>query len=172
MIATTTRTCTLDDCDLPHVARGYCNGHYQRWYKYGDPLAVGRGPQQTASDRFWSRVVGGDMDSCWIWQGATNAAGYGRFFDHRDHQAHRWAYENMRAPIPAGLEIDHLCRTRACVNPWHLEPVTGRVNRQRTSVAMATHCQRNHEFTPDNTYRKPKRQTRECIQCRALNRRS
>jgi hypothetical protein len=45
--------------------------------------------------------------------------------------AHRWAYEHFIGPIPAGLEIDHLCRVRHCVNPAHLEPVTKSENRRR-----------------------------------------
>lgn len=83
--------------------------------------------------RFWQKVSGQGVDSCWLWQGATTVNGYGRFVPRRGIWvlSHRWAYEAMRAEIPAGLDMDHLCRTRACVNPWHLEPVTRQVNALR-----------------------------------------
>ena len=92
------------------------------------------GPRPTESDRFWAKVSGGDVTTCWEWQGSLrHGTGYGDFRvdTPRRELAHRWAYEHLRAEIPDHLEIDHLCRNRACVNPWHLEPVTHRVNMQR-----------------------------------------
>lgn len=163
-----TRICSVDDCDRPHVARGWCNTHYQRWYDHGDPLATGT--RRTASERFWSRVDTTDPDQCWLWTGALDPAGYGRFYDGRDYRAHRWAYEHLVGPIPDGLELDHLCHVRNCVHPRHLEPVTGTTNKQRTRLALSSHCARGHEFTPENTYTKPKRGTRECVTCRTLQR--
>lgn len=85
--------------------------------------------------------------------------------------AHRFAYESMRANIPSGLQLDHLCRTRLCVNPWHLEPVTARVNILRSEGAAAhnarqTACLRGHAFTEENTLLL---NGRRC--CRACNRR-
>lgn len=71
--------------------------------------------------------------SCWIWTGAINVAiGYGKLYrDGRDQYAHRWSYELFVGPIKHGLEIDHLCRVRSCVNPKHLEAVTHQVNMSR-----------------------------------------
>ena len=61
--------------------------------------------------------------------------------------------------MPRGLELDHLCRVRSCVNPEHLEPVTHKVNMQRGPRLMRemtkTHCLRGHERTPENTYQQP-----------------
>ena len=88
--------------------------------------------------------------------------------------AHRAIYEALIGPIPADLQLDHRCAKtnglRSCVNPWHLEPVTGRVNVLRSSLAPAsinakkTHCKRGHEFTPENTITvKRMRNCRMCV---------
>ena len=99
-------------------------------------------------------------DECWVWQAET-WDGYGYFhLHHHQVKAHRWVYEHMMGPIPAGLELDHLCRNRSCVNPAHLEPVTHRVNVLRGLCppavnARKTHCVKGHEYTPENTYTYP-----------------
>lgn len=92
-------------------------------------------------------------EACWIWTGYTNRDGYGHW---NKEQAHRVFYEHLIGPIPPGLQIDHLCRVRACVNPNHLEPVTIRENCLRSQSVAAklagrTHCINGHEFTPENT---------------------
>lgn len=80
--------------------------------------------------RFWAKVDRFAGGGCWVWQGATNGVGYGKFavVGHRrggkPQLAHRVAYELVVGPIPEGLTLDHLCRNRGCVNPGHLEPVT------------------------------------------------
>lgn len=93
----------------------------------------------------------------------------------RNTLAHRWSYAATHGVIPAGLELDRLCRNRRCVRPDHLEPVTSRVNTLRgmapSAIAARTNvCQRGHEFTPENTYWRPDgtnhRQCRACIRIR------
>jgi hypothetical protein len=68
-------------------------------------------------------------------------------------RAHRWSYEYFIANIPSGLDLDHLCRNRACVNPWHLEPVTNEVNVKRGADARRKdECHNGHPFSEANTY--------------------
>jgi hypothetical protein len=107
-------------------------------------------PRNTpVSERFWSKVIGGDVEHCWLWNAGKNPEGYGVFYinngGHRQHvKAHRWAYEALRAEIPVGLHIDHLCRHHACVNPWHLEPVSPRENVLRGESPSAIALRREY----------------------------
>jgi hypothetical protein len=92
--------------------------------------------RRDAFQRFWAKVSVAST-GCWLWTGAIQASnGYPRFCiggrDGGTRFAHRWAYEFFLEPIPIGLEIDHLCRVRACVNPLHLQVVTHRENRRRS----------------------------------------
>lgn len=86
------------------------------------------------SARFWPKV---DVGDCWLWTGAITGDGYGSFaLDHstsgkRNIGAHRWAWEHLVGPIPEGLQVDHLCRVRRCVNPDHMEIVSSMVNTRR-----------------------------------------
>jgi hypothetical protein len=117
------------------------------------------------ADRFWSKVR--EDDGCWVWTAARQSKGYGSFYVPGVGRllAHRFSYEFFIAPIPSGLELDHLCRVRRCVNPWHLEPVTPRVNNQRGAKGQKTHCDHGHEYTPENTYRSPSHGRRSCRTC-------
>lgn len=128
-----------------------CNTHYERQRRSG---RFDVAPRLTGAARFWSKV---DKNrGCWIWQGVISTGGYGRYYwQGRERQAHRIAYELLIGPIPEGLHIDHLCRTRACVDPSHMEPVTPGENVRRGEAPMivrsrASHCQKGHEFTPEN----------------------
>jgi hypothetical protein len=119
------------------------------------PLAM------TPSDMLLTRVL--VQDGCWEWTGWHNTKGYARVQIDGDHQGvHRVIYELVIGPIPAGMTLDHLCRNTACVNPWHLEPVSLSENVRRQHAAR-THCKRGHAFTPENTRHRP--QGRVCITC-------
>ena len=86
----------------------------------------------TAEERFWSRVhfEAGPLETeCLIWDGYTDAAGYGQF---ERTSPHRWAFKKYVGPIPGDKEIDHLCRRRNCANWMHAEVVTHRVNMERS----------------------------------------
>lgn len=109
---------------------------------------------RTLESRLWSRVVPGN-GCCIVWTGLTTYNGYGRIRVGGKGtpmmRVHRAAYELRVGPIPEGLQIDHLCRNRRCVNPAHLEAVTQTVNILRGESPAAkqkrrTHCIHGHEF--------------------------
>jgi hypothetical protein len=86
---------------------------------------------QTFEERFWSKVdKSGD---CWVWTANSLKSGYGLFRAKRNGRwanepAHRVSFSLAHGDIPAGLEIDHVCRTRSCVRPDHLRAVTHKQN--------------------------------------------
>jgi hypothetical protein len=116
---------------------------------------------QTA--RFWRRV---DVGDCWQWTGYIDKRGYGALrVEGRSTFAHRVAYQLLVGPVPEGLELDHLCRNRACVNPDHLEPVTHAENMRRGMHARKTRCAAGHPFDTENTYIIPASGQRACRIC-------
>lgn len=162
------RRCTIPECSGPIVARGWCNRHYLRWSKYGDP--EGHAPPPDLAARFWSKV--NVTTRCWEWTGTLHADGYGVFFGMGQvWLAHRLSYEIFRGPIPKDRVLDHLCRNRKCVKPDHLEPVTILENIRRGERATKTHCKSGHEFTPENTYISTDAKGRHARRCRTCGRR-
>lgn len=119
----------------------------------------------SADDRFFSKVY--FTSDCWIWIAGKMYGGYGTFYlDGKRHPAHRVMYEAVVGPIGEGLELDHLCRNPACVNPSHLEPVTHKENvRRGLKGRMVTVCSHGHAYTPENTYFLPDGR-RMCRSCR------
>lgn len=117
---------------------------------------------ERTSARFWSKVA--EDGDCWVWTAYRTPAGYGRFMDKGQCLlAHRVAYEFMVGPIPEGLQLDHLCRNRACANPEHLDPVSPAVNTRRGEPASRTHCPQGHPYDDENT--RPARGRRLCRTC-------
>ena len=115
---------------------------------------------------------------CWLWTGRLDNQGYGRItVKQRPMRAHRASYETFVGPVPTGLELDHVCRVRNCVNPDHLEPVTHRENVLRGASAsgliagrrvggqqLGESCPAGHVLTEENTYLR--RGILGCLTCR------
>jgi len=127
-------------------------------------------------DRFWAKVRADPATGCWVWQAGCFCDGYGNFWCCGSaHRAHRFAYRQLVGPIPSWLQIDHLCRNRACVNPAHMELVTCRENLSRgVGIGLGavrfqtskTHCPQGHPYDEQNTYIYPTG----ARGCRACNR--
>jgi hypothetical protein len=141
----------------------------------------------TTEERFWSKVQRGAADECWPWTGARCKNGYGNFrvgslkdASRRTALAHRVAYELEYGFTTEniGLDVDHLCRNRLCVNPQHLELVTRRENLRRGETLVGSEmdrdrCIHGHVFDVANTYvdRQGQRHCRACGRERARQRR-
>lgn len=116
----------------------------------------------------FARAIPEPNSGCWLWVLAVNKDGYGKLKKNRKSLiAHRFTYEQLVGPIPAGLEIDHLCTNKSCVNPAHLEPVPTKVNIERMHKRRPeaktrlgriarerrdarTHCPQGHPYSGDN----------------------
>jgi hypothetical protein len=165
--------CMVDGCTERVAHKKLCRTHYHREWRLGSATAplTRSSPNDPLIDRFRAVVTGAGSEECWVWRGAVRKNGYGVLsVEGRKMAAHRLAYQLLTGPIPDGQELDHLCHTRdltcpggnacrhrRCVNPAHLEPTTGRVNRLRgrsrpAANAVKTHCTHGHPFDDANTY--------------------
>jgi len=113
----------------------------------------------SVEEQLWAKVR--ITPGCWLWTSAVDGKGYGTLtIKGKQPKAHRLVYERYKGAIPDGLQLDHLCRVRNCVNPDHLEVVTNQENqlrglagqRNRERAVLITHCPRGHEYTLENTY--------------------
>lgn len=166
------KLCGIDDCGLALFAKGWCQKHYYRNKRHGDPLVetVIRGDDKR---RFWSYVTVGTvprgsehLGPCQQWNGTLSAGkngGYGTITmggkKGKVKKAYRVAYEWAKGPIPDGMTIDHLCHNkdgecpggracqhRRCVNPDHLEAVPSAVNTSRRR-GRPDRCPNGHLWT-------------------------
>jgi len=132
----------------------------------------------TVIDRVFAHVSEVLDNNCWLFEGSKDKAGYGKIRRFRGSMclAHRVMYEELIGEIPEALVLDHLCRTRNCVNPDHLEPVTQQENIKRglgqgpalAALRNKTQCINGHSYTKENTYHHPKTNARNCKKCQYI----
>lgn len=128
------------------------------------------GKSRPPIDRLMEKVH--EVESgCWEWTHYIEKSGYAKLWvDRRAVMAHRFSYEFHIGPIPEGLELDHLCRVRHCVNPWHLEPVTTAENVRRMVEHRTPYqhsrdaCPNGHPYDAENTI--TTRTGRACATCK------
>ena len=126
--------CSIGGCEKRHYARGWCRSHYRRWQRHGDPLVTLT--YATPEEAFLARTEPLLWSGCVVWTGVTNSGGYGQLAAYgRMVYAHRFAWEQINGPIPAGMFIDHTCYVRSCVNTDHLRLATPQENQQNRSGA-------------------------------------
>lgn len=152
--------CTNCGSPITIYRRGLCNScyHHDLRSRKERGAYVAYRPSRPDLERLLSKVAAG-WGGCWIYTGhISKRTGYGSFQSANQNLAHRAAYELLVGPIPDGLQLDHLCRQRNCVNPSHLEPVTAHENTHRSPLTRAsinaakTHCPHGHEYTSENTW--------------------
>lgn len=128
-------------------------------------------PELSAKDikRFEAKIDKNGANGCWLWLVSTRNT-YGCFkLQGKLYSAHRIAHTIWIGRIRDGLQVDHLCGNRLCVNPAHLEAVTQLVNIQRGHGGdlhrNKTHCPKGHPYAGDNLRMKRARQGRDCVAC-------
>lgn len=90
----------------------------------------------TLEERFWAKV--NKTESCWLWTASCRTDGYGQQQTPDGNKAaHRFSYELARGPIPDGLNVDHMCHVKTCVNPTHLRACTTKQNLEHRQGAQA-----------------------------------
>lgn len=122
----TPKVCSVEECLRAPTCRGWCDKHYRRWLKHGNPESLKDFPPP--EEAFAARTRW-DESGCLIWTGAKTRSGYGNIWAHgRNQAAHRFAWVQEKGEIPEGLFLDHICHTRACVNTEHLRLATNAQN--------------------------------------------
>lgn len=145
------KTCSVNGCEKKHLANSLCMTHYHRMRRTG---TTDTRYMPSPAERFWPRV--NKTSTCWLWTGSRGEYGHAVFkLGDNNVPAYRFAWEQLRGPIPEGKVLDHLCRVPWCVNPDHLQPVDNGENVLRGIGPGAinkrkTHCKRGHEFAGAN----------------------
>lgn len=132
-----------------------------------------KGDGLTYEQRFRTRYVVDRKTGCWNWTAGLNGKGYAYFWlNGGTRQAYKVAYVWKYGLVPKGLDLDHVCLNKKCVNPDHLEAVTRKEHTHRGSTLAAinfrkTRCLRGHPFTKENTFIKPSG-ARVCRTCQVI----
>lgn len=133
--------------------------------------------RKSIADRFWPKVQ--KTETCWLWTGAKNDAGYGKLWDYEygaPRAAHRLAWEMEHGAIPDGLFLCHHCDTPTCVRPDHMfvgtqfDNMRDAARKGRVGVPRRADCKRGHPLTPENSVTKTGRNGAEIRTCRECKR--
>lgn len=129
--------------------------------------------RRSVLERLLSKISVPISGGCWLWEGYIHPTGYGKMFDGNGARAsHIVSYELSRGKVPVGLQLDHLCRVRHCVNPEHLEAVTSVENSMRGDSwkhnVVKTKCKHGHNYSGYNLIIRKDRRGRECRTCKNI----
>lgn len=130
-----TSVCEIEGCteSIAVKSRGWCDKHYTRWKRHGDPNHVTRRNSRGLGLEDRLRLPGWEVTErgCWEWLGKGPGERYGKLTVNGSIvSAHRLAYTLWVGPIPEGCVIRHTCDNPPCINPAHLIPGTHRDNSQ------------------------------------------
>ena len=112
---------------------------------------IARGTSITDRMAIYRELSETNEKGCWLWTGSKSAGYADVGIGMKVVKLHKLAWEWVNGPVPDGLELDHLCRNRACWNPDHVEPVTHKVNMERGAHRLKTHCPQGHPYDEINT---------------------
>lgn len=95
-----------------------------------------------------------EQNGCITWEGAHDGKGYPHaYLEGRTARVFRFLYVWFIGLVPINHELHHRCENKACVNPFHVEPVTKSEHKFfKHPQALRTHCPKGHELTLENTY--------------------
>jgi len=115
------KRCIVVNCEGVAIARRWCNKHYRRWKKHGDPEKLVQFPTPEEAFQHRTKRVG----DCLFWTGSKGNNGYGRIkVNGKLQETHRFSWERTNGPIPEDMFIDHICHNPPCVNVEHLRLAT------------------------------------------------
>lgn len=139
------RICSVDECQSEQHLRGWCRKHYERWRRHGDPLKFIRASTPEESFEKYAKWHNG----CFLWLGPDSGTGYGKIsVNGKILSTHRYAWEKVNGPIPEGMQVDHVCHNRGCLNINHLRLATIQQNQFNRSGA-----QKNSKTGVRNVYK-------------------
>ena len=133
------KTCCIDGCDKPHLARSYCAKHYRRFKLYGDPEG-GSPYRDGAPKNFFDMATSYSGDNCLMWPYALTSHGYpSAGWDGEIYKVHRLLCETVHGPAPSlQHEVAHNCGVRRCLNPAHVRWATHAENMADTRLHGTT----------------------------------